>query len=862
MAPAQQKNVLVYYNGQCFRQNNSVFFQSNTTRGFRINTRSNFAHLKERISEKLNLGNNKVISEIYWRQPVVFGNSNERFESYKVVDNDDVEYMFATHCQFEALVSIELYVTLEDVHPTDQHQIEAPPFDYTQYYSMLSQDCESQPSSSYLPDLNTQPSSSYHQSHQLEASQFHPQPSSSYHQSHQHEASQFYSQPSSSYHQEGEEEDEDDIVNGVIVGEESENEEEYVAQAFGDVEDEDVDDHPMYNPPPHMLTLDASIDERTEVLRSMNPRLPVDQGIEVGMQFHTKADCVSAIRTYHIKQSRDYKVKQSDKERYVIQCKQPTCKFSLRASERTNGRWVIGVIKNEHTCISLGLTQDHHKLNSTMISESIASLLHKDLSIKVKTIIAHIRDKFNYTVTYRKAWIAKNKAIENMFGSWVDSYHALPQWLMTMQHYLPNVVTILETLPADTPDDVTFHRLFWSFEPLIKGFAYCKPIVQVDGTWLYGKYKGTLLLAVAQDGNDHIFPVAFAIVEGETKEAWNFFLKNLRTYVTPQQHLCVISDRHPSIKSAYDNPANGWNDPTCRHVYCIRHIAQNFMRKFNNKKLRKLVVNMGFAVNQPLHRYYRSKIAAQNTNAIGWLDNIPIAKWTQAFDEGRRWGHMTTNLAESMNNVFKGIRNEPITALVQSTFYKCVVLFQRRATESAAVLQSGQQYSEACQKRIKEAMHKANSHQVIAFDRLNQTFRVMETVNHNEGRPMGRFLLKLGESCCDCGEFQALHLPCSHVIAACSHAAQAYQVHIHDVYKAASVFCVYNNTFPGIQDQSYWPQYYGRRLCPDPAMKRCKRGRPKSTRIRTEMDDEIETLNKCALCRVPGHDRRNCPNSN
>jgi hypothetical protein len=43
-----------------------------------------------------------------------------------------------------------------------------------------------------------------------------------------------------------------------------------------------------------------------------------------------------------------------------------------------------------------------------------------------------------------------------------------------------------------------------------------------------------LLLVVAQDGNNHIFPVAFAIVEGETKEAWNFFLKNLRMHVTPQ----------------------------------------------------------------------------------------------------------------------------------------------------------------------------------------------------------------------------------------------------------------------------------------------------------------------------------------
>jgi hypothetical protein len=138
-----------------------------------------------------------------------------------------------------------------------------------------------------------------------------------------------------------------------------------------------------------------------------------------------------------------------------------------------------------------------------------------------------------------------------------------------------------------------FHRLLWSFEPLIKGFRFCKPLVHVDGTWLYGKYRGTSLLAVAQDGNNHVFPVAFAIVEGETKEAWNFFLKNLRTYVTPQNDICLISDRHPSIKSAYENPQNGWTANTSTHMYCIRHIAQNFMREIKDKKLRKLVVNMG-----------------------------------------------------------------------------------------------------------------------------------------------------------------------------------------------------------------------------------------------------------------------------
>jgi len=47
---------------------------------------------------------------------------------------------------------------------------------------------------------------------------------------------------------------------------------------------------------------------------------------------------------------------------------------------------------------------------------------------------------------------------------------------------------------------------------------YCKPVVHVGGTWLYDKYKGTLLLAVAQDGNNKTIPITFALVEGEAKE--------------------------------------------------------------------------------------------------------------------------------------------------------------------------------------------------------------------------------------------------------------------------------------------------------------------------------------------------------
>ncbi|KEH27111.1 hypothetical protein MTR_6g086695 [Medicago truncatula] len=47
-----------------------------------------------------------------------------------------------------------------------------------------------------------------------------------------------------------------------------------------------------------------------------------------------------------------------------------------------------------------------------------------------------------------------------------------------------------------------------------------------------------------------------------------------------------------------------------------------------------------------------------------YVDSISKDKWTQTYDEGRLWGHMTSNLVESWNFVFKGTHNLPVTPIV------------------------------------------------------------------------------------------------------------------------------------------------------------------------------------------------------
>jgi hypothetical protein len=122
-------------------------------------------------------------------------------------------------------------------------------------------------------------------------------------------------------------------------------------------------------------------------------------------------------------------------------------------------------------------------------------------------------------------------------------------------------------------------------------------------------------------------------------------------------------------------------------------------------------------MNRPLLEYYRAEIGRENPEAGRWIANIPRRQWTQAFDDGLRWGHMTTNLAESMNSMLKGTRNLPITTLVKSTYFKLVDLFVQRGKQWNAVMNSGQAYTEKCMKMINEAVQKSSSHKVTHFDR-------------------------------------------------------------------------------------------------------------------------------------------------
>ena len=120
----------------------------------------------------------------------------------------------------------------------------------------------------------------------------------------------------------------------------------------------------------------------------------------------------------------------------------------------------------------------------------------------------------------------------------------------------------------------------------------------------------------------------------------------------------------------------------------------------------------------------------------------------------------------------------------------------------------------------------------------------------------------LNQKYCQCGRFKVFHYPCSHVIAVCGFVSIDFYQFVDHVYKNEYILNAYSGEWwPLGNEEAMTPVEDGWKLVPDATSIRGK-GRPKSTRIRNEMDwaEPSQRRTKCSICGRKGHNRRQCSN--
>ncbi|KAK4403266.1 hypothetical protein Sango_0695200 [Sesamum angolense] len=77
----------------------------------------------------------------------------------------------------------------------------------------------------------------------------------------------------------------------------------------------------------------------------------------------------------------------------------------------------------------------------------------------------------------------------------------------------------------------------------------------VDGCHLKGPHGGILLTAVSIDPNNNLYPLAYAVVSGETRESWEWFLELLKgdLNVVRDDTYTFISDKQKGLIPAFES---------------------------------------------------------------------------------------------------------------------------------------------------------------------------------------------------------------------------------------------------------------------------------------------------------------------
>uniref|UniRef100_K3ZCA9 SWIM-type domain-containing protein n=1 Tax=Setaria italica TaxID=4555 RepID=K3ZCA9_SETIT len=506
--------------------------------------------------------------------------------------------------------------------------------------------------------------------------------------------------------------------------------------------------------------------------------------IKYGMKFKSLEELKFFLADYAVRLHRPFSVVRSDKNlRYNVMCKQG-CHWRVWSRLiSSTGQWRILNVVQSHTCRSSQLKRVHVQCIAKYLGRRILGIIRKDNETSVPSLVESIFAFSGYRVKYSKVCLAKQHAIALLWGDSKESYGMVPRVLTAMAYYNFGVKWFIDSCDMMHPDNgVLKHvlqRVFWCFPQCSVAFQHCRPMILVDDTFLTGKYKGTLLMAVGVDPKQQLVPLAFALAESENNESWSWFMKLVRRHVLgPSCQVYMISDRHHGLLNYVND--HGW------------HFAANMScRQKNDRVIGKLKTLCKLHTETEFNEKLEHLVKDLNDDAKEWLkgEKEDKDKWAQAFDEGgMRWGIMTTNYSESLNVVFKGIRSRPVSRIIEYSIEKCNAYFVDMMAKD------------------------------IHGDR--------------------HYRVDLNEVSCTCNVSQLLHLPCSHFITACKARGLNYEspLYMSPLYSREHTVRIWESSFQPYLDPSQWPPYEGVEYVPNPNLMRNKVGRRQKKRLRGDMD--------------------------
>ncbi|KAL4317957.1 hypothetical protein GQ457_18G005760 [Hibiscus cannabinus] len=311
------------------------------------------------------------------------------------------------------------------------------------------------------------------------------------------------------------------------------------------------------------------------------------------------------------------------------------------------------------------------------------------------------------------------------------------------------------------------------------------------------------------DGNNQMFPVAWAIVEGEGKESWRW--------------MCA---RH--IYASWYKKWKGMN----RKIQFWNTVKATFVEDFD-EQLQKL-----------------ESLGVKSSND---LLETPVECWSKAYFKGTsKCDVVDNNMAEAFNGWILEARCKPIITMLEEI--RTMVMNRMNIKRTWAETWRTNISPKALQK-LERNME--NSTQCRLVWNGDGGFEVNHLGNQHT--------VDLKKWTCTCREWEINGIPCCHAICAMYHDSKKPEAYVSEWYSKEKYLASYNHFLQPVRGKKFWPKGLPSIL---PPKVKVQPGRPKKNRIKSKDEPKKVKAGKytragvkmtCSVCKTTGHNKQKCP---
>jgi hypothetical protein len=478
------------------------------------------------------------------------------------------------------------------------------------------------------------------------------------------------------------------------------------------------------------------------------------------------------------------------------------------------------------------------------VAERAVPLLRQNPSMRACEVKKALYHKYNnLDIPYQIVYNGTKRASEKLFGKWSDSFDWLYRFKAEVELRSPSSVVEIDTV-VDEDGKVRFTRFFCAFKASIDGFLNgCRPYISIDSTALNGLWNGHMPAALALDGHNWMFPVAFGFFESESKESWVWFMEQLKKAIGSMDKLAICTDACKGLESAVKIVF-----PHAEMRECFRHLMDNMKKYYSGDVYAKNMWPAARTYTPHKFNYFFDKVLAASPSVQKWLDEHHPFLWARSkFSDDIKCDYINNNLAESWNSWIKDTKDLPVHCMADAIRERIMILFGKRRQFSTALIGG----------ILPAVIHQLNAasrglgHLKVSKGHPHQA-EVTEVYKDEEVR---RHVVYLPQKMCTCRQWQVTGKPCPHALTVITSMRNPDMGSFVDNYYSVAKFqAAYAGIIPSITDRNQWPEdNKGFKVHP-PVQKKREPGRLRKNRIKPAREGGKATRQvRCPNCKEYGH---------